>query len=204
MSIFAKLGEKSWATPGEINEINDRSRGPAPAAKTMLGFFLAVLTSMFFLFVVGYRLRMSLPDWDAIADPGLLWFNTALLVLSSVFMQRAKLAARDGKIFAIRNSLTIAGALAVGFLAGQYIVWGQIHDAGFYATNSPAAAFFFLLTAIHGLHLAGGIVAWAFATYRSWRKVEVARIKLSIDLCTTYWHYLLLVWVVFFTLLLST
>ena len=53
MSIFSKLGEKSWATPGYTGPVGDRSRGTGPAARTMLGFLLAVLTSMFFLFFVG-------------------------------------------------------------------------------------------------------------------------------------------------------
>ena len=76
MSIFKQLTDKSWATQGVIGAINDRSRGPAPAAKTGLAFFLAVLTSVFGLFVVGYRLRMAEPDWVPITDPGLLWFNS--------------------------------------------------------------------------------------------------------------------------------
>lgn len=204
MNIFAKLSEKSWATPGEVAEIHDRSRGTGPAARTMLAFFLAVLTSMFFLFVVGYRMRMAMPDWDAIADPELLWLNTALLIVSSLAMQRAKLAAKSGKIGKVRSNLSFAGLAALGFLVGQYLAWGQLNEAGFYARNSPAAAFFFLLTGLHAIHLCGGILVWARTTLKTWQQVEVARVKLSIELCTTYWHYLLLVWIVFFTLLLST
>ena len=98
MNIFKQLGEKSWATPGLTGEINDRSRGAGPAAKTMLRFFLAVLSSMFLLFAVGYRMRMAMPDWVAIADPELLWLNTALLIVSSIFMQRARSAANEARI----------------------------------------------------------------------------------------------------------
>jgi cytochrome c oxidase subunit 3 len=204
MSIFKQLTDKSWATQGVIGAINDRSLGPAPAAKTGLAFFLAVLSSMFGLFVIGYRLRMAEPDWVPIADPGLLWFNTALLILSSVFMERTRHAAAKGKITAVRNNLTLGGLLAIGFLLGQYMAWDQLHAAGYYAALDAAAAFFYLLTALHGLHLLGGLLVWGRAAFKSWQHVEVARIKLSIELCTTYWHYLLLVWFVFFTLLLST
>jgi cytochrome c oxidase subunit 3 len=204
VSIIKQLTDKSWLTHGVVGEINDRSRGPAPAAKTGLGFFLAVLSSVFGLFVIGYRLRMGEPDWVPITDPMLLWFNTALLIVSSVFMERAKHATGNGKIAAVRNNLTVAGVLAIGFLVGQYMAWGQLHAAGYYAAADAAAAFFFLLTALHGLHLLGGLFVWARAALKSWQQIEVARIKLSIELCTTYWHYLLLVWFVFFTLLLST
>ena len=191
-------------TQGVIGAINDRSLGPAPAAKTGLGFFLAVLTSVFGLFVVGYRLRMAEPDWVPIADPGLLWFNTALLIFSSVFMERTKHAAVKGHITAVRNNLSVAGMLAIGFLVGQYLAWGQLHAAGLYAASDAAAAFFFLLTALHGLHLMGGLFVWGRAAFKSWQQIEVSRIKLRIELCTNYWHYLILVCFVFFTLLLST
>ena len=204
MNIFRQLGEKSWATPGLTGETNDRNRGLGPAAKTMLKFFLAVLSSMFLLFVVGYRMRMGMSDWVAIADPELLWLNTALLIVSSVFMQRARSAANEARILGVRNNLTIAGLLALAFLFGQYLTWGQLHNAGYYAATSSAAAFFFLLTALHGIHLFGGWIVLGRTTVKAWQKTEVARIKLSIELCTTYWHYLLLVWLVFFTLLMLT
>ena len=204
MNILEKLSEKSWATPGLVAEVNDRSLGMGPAAKTCLGFFIAVLSSMFFLFIMGYRFRMEESDWVAIADPGLLWINTILLILSSVFMQRAKAAAARSSIVEVRNNLTIGGVLGIIFLVCQYMAWRELQAAGLYAATDPAAAFFYLLTALHGVHLLGGLFVWSRATAKAWQQVEVARIKLSVELCTTYWHYLLLVWFVFFTLLLST
>ncbi len=115
MSIFKELTEKSWATQGVIGEIHDRSLGPGPAARVGLRFFIMVLTSMFFLFVAGYRLRMQEADWQPIADPTILWLNTALLIAAGVVMQRARVASEQGLIAKVRNNLTIAGVLTVGF-----------------------------------------------------------------------------------------
>jgi cytochrome c oxidase subunit 3 len=204
MNFFAELFDKSWATPGVVGEINDRSLGIGPAAKTCLNFFMMVLTSMFLLFVVGYRLRMTEADWQPIADPMILWLNTAVLIVAGVAMQRAREAAASGQIKRIRNNLTFAGVLTATFLVGQYFAWQQLSAAGYYISASPAAAFFLLLTTLHALHLMGGMFFLIKAVWRAWQGVEVARIKLSIELCTTYWHYLLLVWFVFFALLLST
>jgi cytochrome c oxidase subunit 3 len=204
MSILDELRDKSWETPGYVGEINDRSLGIAPAAKTCLNFFIAVLSSMFLLFIVGYRLRMAEADWVAIRDPALLWLNTGLLVVASWQMQRARDAATQGLIEPVRRNLTFACVLTVGFIVGQYYAWQQLSAAGYYVVTSPAAAFFALLTTLHALHLFGGLLVLARASLRAWQGVEVVRIKLSIELCTTYWHYLLLVWFVFFALLLST
>ena len=96
-----------------------------------------------------------------------------------------------------------SGLLSFGFLAGQLFVWKQLHDAGYFVSSSAATAFFYLLTAVHGLHVLGGLVAWARASARAWRGSDPARIRLGVELCATYWHYLLAVWVVLYALLVS-
>jgi cytochrome c oxidase subunit 3 len=203
MSVFRILAEKSWLTPSVAGETDDLAVG-VPPEKTGLAFFMAVMSSMFFLFVVGYRMRMMQPDWQPIAEPGLLWANTAELIVASIMMHRAKKAAQDGRVAAVRDSLTFAGVFTIAFIVGQFVAWGILRDGGFYAVQNPATAFFLLLTGLHALHLFGGLVVWSRATFRAWQGVEVKRIGLSIDLCTTYWDYLLIVWFVFFTLLLLT
>jgi cytochrome c oxidase subunit 3 len=204
MSFFHELLDKSWQTQGVAGEINDRSLGIGPAAKTCLNFFIMVMTSMFLLFIVGYRLRMAEADWQPIADPMILWLNTALLIIAGLLMQRARDAAVAGQILKIRTNLSLALLLTAVFLVGQYFAWQELSAAGYYVYASPAAAFFALLTTLHALHLTGGMLVLVRAVWRTWQGAEVSRIKLSIELCTTYWHYLLLVWFVFFALLLST
>jgi cytochrome c oxidase subunit 3 len=204
MSIFKALMDKSWATQGVAGEVPDRSLGDGPAYRTCLNTLLAVLSSMFFLFIIGYRLRMAEADWVSIDDPKILWLNSGMLIIAGLLMQRARQNAEEGLIKPLRNTLTGAGIFTIAFLVGQYLAWQQLREAGYFIVASPAAAFFVLLTALHALHLLGGLFVWFRATTKSWRGIEVARIKLSVELCTTYWHYLLLVWFVFFALLLTT
>jgi len=203
MNIFKELMDKSWATPG-VGKIEDRDRSPGASAKTGLTFLLAVLTSMFSLFVVGYRLRMGLDDWQPIADPNILWLNTALLVLASITMQLAKNAAGRSDIRAVRLHLTLAGIFTIAFLAGQYNAWQALVSSGLYTPANPAYSFFVLLTVLHALHLIGGLYVWSKSTINAWSGMEVTRFKTRVELCTTYWHYLLFVWVVFFAILLTT
>ena len=85
-----------------------------------------------------------------------------------------------------------------------------MNAAGLSLGANPANAFFFLLTGAHGLHLVGGLVVWAWNSIRVWRGFgqddsdQANRIRLSVELCTTYWHYLLLVWLILLGLLLVT
>jgi cytochrome c oxidase subunit III len=91
------------------------------------------------------------------------------------------------------------------FIAGQLIAWHQFQYSGYGLTSGPASAFFYVLTGVHGLHLVGGLGVWLKTVYRIRTRVqELIDVRLSIELCTVYWHYLLLVWLVMFVLLLST
>jgi len=95
-------------------------------------------------------------------------------------------------------------------LAGQVFAWQQTRAANDLGPDSPAFSFFVLLTALHGLHLIGGLWVLGRTTARIFRGVDAnnvvarSRIRLSVELCTTYWHWLLLVWLGVFALLLST
>jgi cytochrome c oxidase subunit III len=56
---------------------------------------------------------------------------------------------------------------------------------------------------VHGAHVLGGLVAWGRTTARVRQGGDPARIRLSVELCAIYWHFLLLVWVVLFAVLAS-
>lgn len=174
-----------------------------PPIKTALWVFLAVATSLFGLFISAYAMRLSFVDWSPLPQPRLLQLNTALLVAASLAMEWAVFAARRADAAAVRKGLWAAGALSFGFLAGQLVVWQQMAGAGVFLSSSAASAFFYLLTAVHGLHVLGGLVAWARASLRAHRADDPGRLRLAVELCAIYWHFLLAVWVVVFALLVS-
>ncbi|HET8745021.1 MAG TPA: cytochrome c oxidase subunit 3 [Ramlibacter sp.] len=173
------------------------------AAKTALWVFLGVASSLFALFISAYAMRLSFQDWAPLPNPPLLMVNTAVLVGASLSMQWTVHAARRGEAVRVRRGLAASGLLTVAFLAGQLVVWRQMHAAGYFVTASAATAFFYLLTAVHGLHVLGGLVAWARAGLRAWRGAAPESLRLGVELCATYWHYLLGVWAVLYALLVS-
>ncbi len=81
------------------------------------------------------------------------------------------------------------------------IAWGELRDAGYFAQSNPATAFFYLLTAVHGLHLLGGLAVWGRTMSRLLHGAGLPDLRLSVELCTVYWHYLLLVWLALFAVL---
>lgn len=200
-------GDQRRHTHGDVGAVS------LPPARIGLWLFLAVITSLFALFFSAYFMRMGhghgaghgITDWRSISKPPILWLNTAMLILSSVAMQVARRALDSRQRERVNGFLLAAGAFALLFLIGQMVAWQQLHDAGYVMTSGPADAFFYVLTALHGLHVLGGLGVW-LRTMRRMRTsgVELIDVRLSIELCTVYWHFLLLVWVVMFALLLST
>ena len=138
-------------------------------------------------------------------EPWLLWLNTGILMISSlVFHQTTKYAQKE--IFdKTKNGLYFIGFLAYSFLIGQLIVWYQLMSTGYYATSNVANAFFYLFTTIHGFtyywrNIFLGKTTSKFIK-RSLKKEEINNL---IDICAVYWHFLFVVWLVLFGLMLTS
>jgi cytochrome c oxidase subunit 3 len=197
--------EKPWV-PVEAAAIDLQERRTFALPRVTLGLriFLAVATVLFSLLVVAYSERMVVPDWRPLSDPWLVWVNTAVLILSSASFEWARVAASRGRMDGIKVGLIAGGVCSFVFLVGQLLVWRQLVAAGHYASTNPANGFFYLMTGAHGIHLLGGLVAWARTCDKVWRGVEIGRLRLSVELCAVYWHFLLVVWLVLFGLLVFT
>lgn len=177
---------------------------PLPNIKLALGVFLAVATSLFALFISAYSIRMEYPDWRPLTEPALLWINTGILVLSSIFLQLAWNAAKRNEMPAVWRGVALGGACAVAFIIGQLAAWDQLSSSGYFITGNPANGFFYMLTGVHALHLIGGLVALSRSVSRLWRHQDIESIRLGVELCAVYWHYLLVVWLILFGLMLTT
>ena len=205
MSFFRQLTEKPWETvPGGVVELHAGRAFALPVATLGLRVFLVVITVLFSLLIVAYADRMALADWRSLPEPWLLWPNTALLILSSVALQRAWVGARRGRMDGVRTGLLVGGVSALAFLAGQLLAWQQLVALGYFAASNPANAFFYLITGLHGLHLLGGLVALGRTAGKMRRGFGVVQLHSSVELCAVYWHFLLVVWLVLFGLLLLT
>lgn len=204
--VRQSINVRPWASEaGMAPSESDRLPPAATAARVGLGVLLAVITSFFMLSISAYTMRMALTgDWIPVPTPALLWFNTLLLVLGSIGLQRAWNAARNGERERVKPALLAGGAFTVAFILGQVAAWMQLKATGHFLTGNPANSFFFLITALHGLHLLGGLVAWLKTLGRLRRGDTIVRIRVSVELCALYWHFLLLMWFILFGLLLFT
>ena len=208
--LVRKLSARSWEA-GPVATV-DLDEPRWPAKRVGLWIFLAVITSLFGLFVSAYYMRLNghhesgpATDWVALNEPPVLWLNTLLLIAASVAMQAARKSVQGGNVAGSFKGLLVGGLLTLAFLGGQLYAWALVRNSEFFSPLNPAVAFFYLLTAVHGLHLLGGLYVWGRTLARMRREnVEVIDVRLSVELCSVYWHFLLLVWLGLFAVLLST
>jgi cytochrome c oxidase subunit 3 len=198
------LNTRPWEADDPLENQPGRGVIAAEPAKIGLLAFIAVVTSLFALFLSAYLMRMRLPDWSPLTEPKLLWLNTGMLVLASVAFQLTRRAAIRGQLLTVKTGLIAGGVCTILFLLGQLVAWQQLNAGSYFMTGNPANAFFYVLTALHGMHLLGGMWVWGRTTARVLTGADARSVRLSVELCTVYWHYLLLVWIVLFALLLST
>jgi cytochrome c oxidase subunit III len=196
-----RLMAKPWLEQGSMAAFPGTESGSMPAVKVGLGVFLAVVGCLFALFTSAYFMRMGLSDWQAMPVPRLLWLNTAVLLLSSVALQCALIAARRRQLDTVRLGLVTGGITAIAFLVGQVMAWRELTSEGYFLSSNPANSFFYLMTAMHGLHIIGGLVALAWTTVAAWGQPRLDRLRLSVELCAMYWHFLLFIWLAIFVLL---
>jgi len=135
--------------------------------------------------------------------PRILWLSTALILLSSVTFEAARRSLRASFSSAYSRWLALTVSLGFGFLALQLIAWRQLARQGIYLATNPHSSFFYLLTAVHGLHLSVGLIALAFLLVRTARtgKSDPGKQISITDGVVIYWHFMDFLWLYLFVLL---
>jgi cytochrome c oxidase subunit 3 len=201
MNIIHHLTTKPWEATAELPLLLQHSN--QQNKRVALKVFLGVVTVLFMLLIVAYAGRMVYEDWRPAPQIRLMWANTLVLFLGSVGLELAQYAVRRGNQKLLHRSLLAAGLCTLLFLMGQAQAWRELSALVFFKVTNPAIAFFYLITGLHGLHLIGGLVVWGQTLVRLWRGFELEKVRQSVEMCTLYWHFLLLVWIVLFGLLFT-
>ena len=187
---------------------DDRQRGFSPE-RYRIGVLAGVasILMMFTALASAYIVRSGMPtsiDWHGGQMPSFVYLSTALIVVSSLTFARSKAALGQGEEPAYRVWLGVTLLLGLGFLASQLLAWRQLVAQGVYLASNPHSSFFYVLTGLHGLHLAGGILALSgllvYARRAEGPESDVKKRAMT-DVVGIYWHFMDLLWVFLFLLL---
>ena len=146
----------------------------------------------------------SATDWRPLALPRILWLSTALILFSSATLETARRNLKRLESGYVKW-LLITGLLGVGFLTSQFLAWQQLRAQGVFLASNPHSSFFYLLTALHGLHLLVGLLALVYLLLRTRQKrddvVAEAKRHARAGAVGIYWHFMDGLWIYLFLLL---
>lgn len=156
--------------------------------------FLGTVSMLFIGFTSAFILRRASADWQPLAAPSILWFNTAALLGSSGTLEVARRRLRGWDLAGSERFVLLTGLLGLLFVGGQYFGWQQLAAQGVFLASNPHSSFFYVLTGVHALHLFGGL-CWFLVVMLRMRRLAYLPGEDGLRLFATYWHFLGGLWV---------
>jgi cytochrome c oxidase subunit 3 len=181
---------------GNVRAVQDYA---PPPSKTGIWVALAAISMSFAALTSALVVRQgSALDWHHLTMPSILYWNTLVLLASSVTLElaRRRVAVFMGGPKTADESparwLYVTMFLGLVFVVGQYEAWLQLRAQGLFLATNPNSSFFYVLTALHGLHVLGGMVGLT----RVMRKLNRVTLRRStLDSFSYYWHFMGILWV---------
>jgi len=178
-----------------------------PPTSTAIWVVLFAITMMFAAFTSALFVRKgSSLDWQSFTLPPILYFNTLVLLASSITLEvaRRRIAALRGDLNSQVNGpavwLYITLFLGLLFVAGQYVAWLQLRGRGLYLATNPSSSFFYVLTVTHALHVLGGLGGLVYVLHKLSKSILRQN---QLDATARYWHFMGGLWVYLLLLLWS-
>jgi cytochrome c oxidase subunit 3 len=162
------------------------------------------MISIFMFFLVPCTVFIVLEHtskaWVPLHLPKILWLNTAILLVSSYTLERARQRLLNADFSGFRKLWRATTILGILFLVGQVIAWLQLVASGLYIASNQATSFFYIFTAAHAVHLLGGIAALLYVAMRDFEKGKIS-LQTAAKITSYYWHFMDGLWVFLLLLL---
>jgi|TARA_B100000424_G_scaffold69779_2_gene51822 cytochrome c oxidase subunit 3 len=203
--IFGTLTEKPWeANQAAIDSKHTGQTFNISNQMSVVIIIFGISSVLFSLIFTGYL--YSLPpgqDTTFILKTNMLWINTLVLIMVTYFFDKIRRDFNNNLTNNIKKNLIIVGALSYLFLILQLILWYQLMIDGNYVSTNTYFSSFYFFTALHGIHLLGGLFFWGKVTSKIFKLEErdYKKEERSITALSVYWLFLFIVWFVFFTIM---
>ena len=204
--IFGTLAQKPWETEQAIIDTKHSGQTFNNLSNQMSAVIIifGVSSVLFSLIFTGYL--YSLPpeqDTTLILKTNLLWINTLVLIFVTYFFDKIRRDFNINITNRVKQNLIFVGALSYLFLILQLLLWYQLMISGNYVSTNTYFSSFYFFTALHGIHLLGGLFFWGKVSSRVFKLEEkyYAKEEKNITALSVYWLFLFIVWFVFFAIM---
>jgi cytochrome c oxidase subunit III len=170
--------------------------------KIVLWVAMASIVMLFAGLTSGYIVRQSEGNWVVFDIPSAFYISSGLIIGSSLTMFWALRAAKKDNLAGVKTWMLATSGLGVAFVICQFFGYKQLTNQGiFFSGGNVSASFFYAITALHGAHVAGGILSLFFTSIKSLLRKYNSSNNLGIQLCATYWHFMGFLWLYLFVFL---
>tara|TARA_B100000131_G_scaffold303252_1_gene327142 strand:+ start:182 stop:862 length:681 start_codon:yes stop_codon:yes gene_type:complete len=200
--LFGTLLEKPWEEKQALidNKHTGKTFGLSNQMSAVIIIF-GVSTAIFSLIFTAYLYSIP-PEQDTtlILKNKLLWANTLVLIFVTYFFNKISKDLKNNVTNKIKNNMIVVGVLSYLFLISQIILWYQLMNEGHFVSTNNYFSSYYIFTALHGLHLLGGLFFWGKISSRILKLQEKDYTKETSNLqaLSIYWFFLFIVWLVFF------
>ena len=173
--------------------------------KFALWLFIVSVMMLFGGWTSAYLVKRGEPGWSSFELPGQFWLNTSIMILSSVTMIWAHRSAKKDDLEKTKLALVLTTVLGVAFLIGQLFAWSKMVEMNYFFAgggSNSSSSFIYVLTGFHGLHIVSGVIVLLIALVAAFRYKVHSKNMLRMELCSTYWHFLGVLWLYLFVFLL--
>ncbi|MFT7334708.1 MAG: cytochrome c oxidase subunit 3 [Porticoccaceae bacterium] len=177
----------------------------ARSYKLILLFAMVSMTMMFAGLTSAFVVSKSRVDWlEGFELPIAFYYSTLVILGCSVTFHLAKKAIQKDNKIATTTFLFATLALGILFVILQFVGFGQIVENGYYFTGAESSittTFLYVVTVVHLIHLAGGLISLLIIIYNHFKQKYNSTQTLGIELGAMYWHFLDFLWVYLFVFL---
>ena len=203
--LFGTLTQKPWEeSQAAIDSTHTGRTFNLSNQMSAVIIIFGVSTAIFSLIFTGYLYSLP-PEQDTtfILKTYLLWINTLVLIIVTFFFNKINNDLKKKFTDKIKQNLIYVGGLSYLFLFLQLILWYQIMKSGNFVDTNTYFSSFYIFTALHGIHLLGGLFFWGKVSSRIFKLNEKDYIneENNINALSLYWLFLFIVWIVFFSIM---
>jgi cytochrome c oxidase subunit III len=171
--------------------------------KFTLWVAMGSIIMMFAGLTSAYIVKGTLPGWTTIEIPRIFYYSTAVILLSSLTIQLALKNFKERKMPQYRRMITITALLGILFIALQITGFSKLLESGVALSGGAGAGqFLYIIFGLHALHVLGGVIALLVMFLRAFSSRIRSYDPVSIEIASTYWHFVDLLWIYLFVFFL--
>lgn len=186
-----------------ISKEKENTYTSVPSQKIILWIAIASMIMLFAGLTSAYIVRQAEGNWVHFDLPKAFYVSTVLILLSSISIQWSVISIKKNQKGNSLTGLIITLGLGLAFSFTQFLGWSALVQEKIFFVGNPSGSFVYVLTGLHLAHLAGGIIYLLVVITKSIKNKYTSQNHLPVQLCSTYWHFLDILWIYLFVFLVA-